>query len=121
MFIFKIFFAIRNIVFSKKELLKSFEKREEFKMMKLLRDFGQHFSIPINDLSVSTNFSTNTQNIDIFTSKIELEKNKETNPENKKFIKTIKSDKVALMSYFYSWSSSIDELMLSLNLRVTIV
>ena len=37
-------------------------------------------------------------------------KNKETNPENKKLIKTIKSDKVALMSYFYSWSSSIDEL-----------
>ena len=35
---------------------------------------------------------------------------KETNPENKKFIKTIKSDKVALMSYFYSWCSSIDEL-----------
>ena len=104
----KSFFKQTNI--DGKELLKSFEKREEFKMMKLLRDFGQHFSIPINDLSVSTNFSTNTQNIDIFTSKIEVEKNKETNTENKKFIETIKSDKVALMSYFYSWSSSIDEL-----------
>ena len=54
----KSFFKQTNI--DGKELLKSFEKREEFKMMKLLRDFGQHFSIPINDLSVSTNFSTNT-------------------------------------------------------------
>ena len=44
-----------------------FEKRNEFKMMRVLRDFGLHFSSPINDMLVNLSPSSNMQTLSILT------------------------------------------------------
>ena len=60
-----------------------FEQRDEFKMMKILRDFGLHFSSPITDCANNSSFSSSIQTLEIYTDKSELKGNKTTNKQNK--------------------------------------
>lgn len=99
----------------KKEVL-NFEKLDEIKMLKLLRDYGQHFSLPFSNLTTSYSLTQEkTTAIEPLISVSELRKNVTSNTQNKMYIKSLNEAEISIVDYFEKWSKSIDELLLKVK------
>ena len=99
----------------KKEVL-NFEKLDEIKMLKLLRDYGQHFSLPFSNLRTSYSPSQEkTTGIEPLISVSELRKNVTSNTQNKMYLKSLNEGEISIVDYFKNWSKSIDELLLKVK------
>ena len=102
--------------FDLKREISIFESLDDFKMLKLLRDFAQHFSLPFSNLK--THYSPmqeKTIGIEPFISTYELNQNKNGNKQNKEYLKTLKEDEISVVMYFEKWSDAIDELFLKVK------
>ena len=102
--------------FDLKREISIFESLDDFKMLKLLRDFAQHFSLPFSNLK--THYSPmqeKTIGIEPFISTYELNQNKNGNKQNKEYLKTLKEDEISIVMYFEKWSDAIDELFLKVK------
>lgn len=87
-----------------------YETKNEIKMMKYLRDFSNHYSLPIDDIKMTT-YITKTQNkqqISLVVSKKTLEKNKKTLSKNKEYLLTVSEEYIDIISYFSRWSELLD-------------
>jgi len=93
-----------------KKKVRKFESLDELRMLKLLRDFGQHFSLPFSDLKMKTCLSDETTTIEPLISVGELRRNEHSNKQNKMFLKTITDKEVSILNYFRKWSIKLDEL-----------
>lgn len=91
--------------------IKSYEKRDELRMMKLLRDYSQHFSSPFDNLKQEVSFTEDTCRLEIYTSKKELSRNKNKNQRNDIFLNSLKNDVIPLTDYFYRWCETLDEII----------
>ena len=99
----------------KKEVL-NFEKLDEIKMLKLLRDYGQHFSLPFSNLSRSYDvLQEKTTAIKPLISVSELRKNETSNRQNKIYLKSLNEGEISIVDYFEKWSKSVDELLLKVK------
>ena len=99
----------------KKEVL-NFEKLDEIKMLKLLRDYGQHFSLPFSNLRTSYSPSQEkTTGIEPLISVSELRKNVTSNTQNKMYLKSLNEGEISIVDYFLNLSKSIDELLLKVK------
>lgn len=81
-------------------IIYEFEKKNEYKMMKVLRNYTSHNSIPIDDISLTTSFSENKNNYDVIIYTSTLIKNKGKNSNDNKYLSTLKEDKICLVKYF---------------------
>lgn len=106
-------FANQLNVANLKKVIKNFEKLDEIKMMKLLRDFGQHYSLPFSNLKRSISFTANTDSIELLISKSELNRNSGKNLRNDKFLASINQEEISVSEYFNKWCISIESLFLS--------
>ena len=80
-------FELEGVKHRYKELMKS---EDELKMMKLLRDYSQHFSSPFDNLKQEVSFTEDTCRLEIYTSKKELSRNKNKNQRNDIFLNSLK-------------------------------
>jgi len=88
-----------------------FEESDEFKMLKLLRDFGQHFSLPFDNIRLEYNFSDErTSKVEPLISVQELKRNNSSNRQNKIFLQSIQDNEISIMNYLRKWSTKLDEL-----------
>lgn len=102
--------------FALKREVANFESLDEFKMLKLLRDYAQHFSLPFSNLKTSYSLSQErTTGIEPLISTYELNQNKNGNKQNTKFLKTINEDEISIVMYFEKWSETIDKLFLKVK------
>lgn len=99
-----------NRIELKRKILK-FEDSDEFKMLKLLRDFGQHFSLPFSNVKIEYNFpDERTSKIEPLISVNELRRNKNSNKQNRIFLQHIQDNEISIMDYFEKWSIKLDKL-----------
>lgn len=94
-----------------KKEIKIYEKRDELRMMKLLRDYSQHFSSPFDDLKQVVSFTENTCRLEIYTSKKELSRNKYNNHRNDVYLDSLKDSIIPLTGYFHRWCRVLDEII----------
>ncbi|HFD5495178.1 hypothetical protein [Streptococcus pyogenes] len=102
--------------FELKREISNFESLDEFKMLKLLRDYAQHFSLPFSNLR--THYSPmeeKTTGIEPLISTYELNQNKNGNKQNTKYLKTIDEDEISIVVHFEKWSETIDKLFLKVK------
>lgn len=97
------------------EQIKKHEQNKEIKVLKILRDFGQHFSIPVDNLQLQTDLNRDKTSVEIYVSKSELERNKGANKQNDKFISKMNEGEIALLDSFKKWSLVIDQVFLELK------
>jgi len=94
-----------------KRKISEFELLDEVKMLKLLRDFGQHFSLPFSNLKIEYSLSDEkTTKVEPLISIDELKRNKNGNKQNKLFIQALQEVEVSISSYYEKWSIKIEEL-----------
>ena len=99
----------------KKEVL-NFEKLDEIKMLKLLRDYGQHYSLPFSNLKRSYSvLQEKTTAIEPLISVSELRKNETSNKQNKIYLNSLNEGEISIVDYFEKWSESIDRLLLKVK------
>ncbi|EMB73121.1 TPA: hypothetical protein ACPQXX_001378 [Streptococcus mutans] len=103
-------FANQLNVANLKKVIKDFEKLDEIKMMKLLRDFGQHYSLPFSNLKRSISITANTDVIELLISKSELNRNSGKNSRNDKFLSSINQEEISISEYFNKWCTSMENL-----------
>lgn len=97
--------------FELKRRILEFEESDEFKMLKLLRDFGQHFSLPFDNVRIEYNFSDErTSKVEPLISVNELKRNESGNKQNKIFLQSIQDNEISIMNYLEKWSIKLDEL-----------
>ncbi|HGH8995148.1 TPA: hypothetical protein ACNZD0_001238 [Streptococcus pyogenes] len=72
-------FTLQLKLMELKEQIKKYEQNNEIKVLKILRDFGQHFSIPVDNLQLQTDLIREKTSVEIYVSKSELERNKGAN------------------------------------------
>ncbi|WP_049522788.1 hypothetical protein [Streptococcus parasanguinis] len=97
--------------FELKRRILEFEESDEFKMLKLLRDFGQHFSLPFDNVRIEYNSSDErTRKVEPLISVNELKRNKSGNKQNKVFLQSIQDNEISIMNYLEKWSIKLDEL-----------
>lgn len=106
-------FANQLNIVNLKKVIKEFEKLDEIKMMKLLRDFGQHYSLPFSNLKRSISFTTDADSIELLISKSELNRNSGKNSQNDKFLASINQEEISISEYFDKWCISLENLFLS--------
>ena len=94
-----------------KKEIKIYEKRDELRMMKLLRDYSQHFSSPFDDLEQVVSFTENTCRLEIYTSKKELSRNKYNNHRSDVYLDSLKDSIIPLTGYFHKWCIVLDEII----------
>lgn len=102
--------------FDLKREISNFERLDEFKMLKLLRDYAQHFSLPFSNLR--THYSPmqeKTTGIEPLISTYELNQNKNGNKQNTEYLKTLKEEEISIVTYFEKWSYVIDKLFLKVK------
>lgn len=97
------------------EQIKKYEQNKEIKVLKILRDFGQHFSIPVDNLQLQTDIIRDKTSVEIYVSKSELERNKGANKQNDTFISEMIEGEIALLDSFKKWSLVIDQVFLKLK------
>lgn len=99
-----------NRIELKRKILK-LEDSDEFKMLKLLRDFGQHFSLPFDNVRIEYNSSDErTSKVEPLISVNELKRNKSGNKQNRVFLQSIQDNEISIMNYLEKWSIKLDEL-----------
>ena len=99
-----------NRIELKRKILK-LEDSDEFKMLKLLRDYGQHFSLPFSNVMIEYNFlDERTSKIEPLISVDEMRRNKSKNKQNKIFLQNIQDNEISIINYFEQWSIKLDEL-----------
>lgn len=108
-------FTLQLKLMELKEQIKKYEQNKEIKVLKILRDFGQHFSIPVDNLQLQTDLIRDKTSVEIYVSKSELERNKGANKQNDKFISKMIEGEIALIDSFKKWSLVIDQVFLKLK------
>lgn len=108
-------FTLQLKLMELKEQIKKYEQNTEIKVLKILRDFGQHFSIPVDNLQLQTDLIREKTSVEIYVSKSELERNKGANKQNDKFISKMIEGEIALLDSFKKWSLVIDQVFLKLK------
>ena len=108
-------FTLQLKLMELKEQIKKYEQNNEIKVLKILRDFGQHFSIPVDNLQLQTDIIRDKTSVEIYVSKSELERNKGANKQNDKFISKMIEGEIALLDSFKKWSLVIDQVFLKLK------
>lgn len=108
-------FTLQLKLMELKEQIKKYEQNNEIKVLKILRDFGQHFSIPVDNLQLQTDLIRDKTSVEIYVSKSELERNKGANKQNDKFISKMIEGEIALLDSFKKWSLVIDQVFLKLK------
>lgn len=98
-----------------KELIRIYEQYDEIRILKILRDFGQHFSIPVDNLVQQVDLLKERATVKIYISKSELERNKGSNKQNDKFISEISEKEIELIESFKKWSFILDKVFLDLK------
>lgn len=99
----------------KKEVV-NFEDLDELKMLKLLRDYGQHFSLPFSNLTRSYSvMQEKTTAIKPLISVSGLRKNETSNTQNKIYLKNLSEGEISIVNYFEKWSKAIDGLLLKVK------
>lgn len=96
-----------------KREISTFEGLDEFKMMKLLRDYAQHFSLPFSNLRRQYDLiKEKTIVVTPLISTSELSRNEHGNKQNTEYLKSLKEDEISIMVYFEKWSVTIEKLLL---------
>ncbi|EPX16856.1 hypothetical protein SAG0169_09545 [Streptococcus agalactiae LDS 610] len=108
-------FTLQLKLMELKEQIKKYEQNNEIKVLKILRDFGQHFSIPVDNLQLQTDLIREKTSVEIYVSKSELERNKGANKQNDKFISKMIEGEIALLDSFKKWSLVIDQVFFKLK------
>ncbi len=108
-------FTLQLKLMELKEQIKKYEQNNEIKVLKILRDFGQHFSIPVDNLQLQIDLIREKTSVEIYVSKSELERNKGANKQNDKFISKMIEGEIALLDSFKKWSLVIDQVFLKLK------
>lgn len=108
-------FTLQLKLMELKEQIEKYEQNREIKVLKILRDFGQHFSIPVDNLQLQTDLNRDKTSVEIYVSKSELERNKGANKQNDKFISKMNEGEIALLDSFKKWSLVIDQVFLELK------
>lgn len=67
--------------------------------MKVLRDFGQHFSLPITNFSKEIDIVSGEITCELIIEKNHLEKNKGKNDKNDKYISSIELEEINVLNY----------------------
>lgn len=102
--------------FSLKKEISNVETLDGIKMLKLLRDYGQHFSLPFSNLKTSYSFTQEkTTSIEPLISVSELRKNVSSNKQNRLYLKSLNEGEISIVDYFKNWSDIIDRLFLKVD------
>lgn len=89
-----------------KKLIENYEKKDESQFLKVLRDFGQHFSLPITDFSKKIDIVSGETTCVLIIKKSHLKKNKGKNRKNDKYISEMEQD-VNALQYLIEWEKNI--------------
>lgn len=81
-------------------IINEYDEKDEYKMMRALRNYSSHQSIPIYDLSFNGSFSKKESYYDIIINKKELLKSQDINSRDKKYFQNLQEEKINLKTYF---------------------
>lgn len=91
-------------------IIKEYEKKDESQFLKVLRDFGQHFSLPITNFSKEIDIVSGEITCELIIEKNHLEKNKGKNDKNDKYISSIELEEINVLNYLPEWEKNILDL-----------
>lgn len=81
-------------------IINEYDEKDEYKMMRALRNYTSHKSVPIYDISFNSSFSKKESYYDIIINKNELLKNKDLNSRDKKYFQNLQEENTNLKIYF---------------------
>lgn len=89
------------------KIIDSYENKEDSKLLKVLRDFGQHFSLPITNFSKNVDSNSGIVTCALIIEKSHLGKNIGKNHKNDKFINDLEQDNINVLEYLNKWENNI--------------
>jgi hypothetical protein len=84
------------------------EQRDELKMLKLLRNFGQHHSLPFNNFRITKDLIKEECYIDLLIDAKIIKNNFYLNDSDKEYIHKFKNKEISIVAYNKIWTSSLN-------------
>lgn len=97
---------------NKRELKKhiyEIEKKDEFKMLRVLRNFGQHYALPFSNLKIESNVIINETTIDILINSKIIKNNLDLNSADREYIHKFRDEEISISTYYKKWMTSLNE------------
>ena len=101
-----------------KELIKyiyKVEKKDEIRMLKVLRNFGQHYALPFSNLKIEKDEINDMTTID-FLINLKIIKNcSNLNRADKNYVYKLKEEEISISTYYKMWMTCLNEVFIKIK------
>lgn len=101
-----------------KELIKyiyKVEKKDEIRMLKVLRNFGQHYALPFSNLKIEKDEINDMTTID-FLINLKIIKNcSNLNGADKNYVYKLKEEEISISTYYKMWMTCLNEVFIKIK------
>lgn len=91
------------------------EKKDEIRMLKVLRNFGQHYALPFSNLKIEKDEINDMTTID-FLINLKIIKNcSNLNGADKNYVYKLKEEEISISTYYKMWMTCLNEVFIKIK------
>lgn len=102
----------------RRELIKyiyKVEKKDEIKMLKVLRNFGQHYALPFSNLKIEEDLINDKTTIDFLINLKIIKNSSNLNRADKNYIYNLRDEEISISTYYKMWMTCLNEVFIKIK------
>ena len=103
---------------NRRELIKyihKVEKKDEIKMLKVLRNFGQHYALPFSDLKIKEDLINDKTTIDFLINLKIIKNSSNLNRADRDYVYKLREKKISISTYYKMWMTCLNEVFIKIR------
>ena len=91
------------------------EKKDEIRMLKVLRNFGQHYALPFSNLKIEKDETNDMTTIDLLINLKIIKNNSNFSRADKNYVYKLKEDEISISTYYKMWMTCLNEVFIKIR------
>ena len=91
------------------------EKKDEIKMLKVLRNFGQHYALPFSNLKIKEDLINDKTTIDFLINLKIIKNSSNLNRADKNYVKKLREKEISISTYYKMWMTCLNEVFIKIR------
>lgn len=91
------------------------EKKDEIKMLKVLRNFGQHYALPFSDLKIKEDLINDKTTIDFLINLKIIKNSSNLNRADRDYVYKLREKKISISTYYKMWMTCLNEVFIKIR------
>lgn len=91
------------------------EKKDEIKMLKVLRNFGQHYALPFSNLKIEEDLINDKTTIDLLINLKIIKNSSNLNRADKNYIYKLREKEISISEYYKMWMTCLNEVFIKIR------